>query len=61
MVITTVGTFLAGVAIGIRSTYLFTKTYFKEHMDLGLAAGEDHTTCLLLSINSKPKYSIYRN
>ena len=52
---------MAGVAIGIRSTYLFTKTYFKEHMDLGLAAGEDHTTCLLLNINSKPKYSIYRN
>lgn len=33
---------LAGAAIGISSTYLFTKPYFKEHMDLGLAAGKDH-------------------
>ena len=33
---------LAGAAIGIGSTFLFTKPYFKEHMDLGLAAGKDH-------------------
>ena len=42
MVITIFGMFLAGAAIGISSTYLFTKPYFKEHMDLGLAAGKDH-------------------
>ena len=33
---------LAGAAIGIGSTYLFTKPYFKEHMNVGLSAGKDH-------------------
>lgn len=32
---------LAGAAIGIGSTYLFTKPFQKEKMDLGLSAGKD--------------------
>ncbi|MFK7813695.1 MAG: phosphatase PAP2 family protein [Maribacter sp.] len=32
---------LAGAAIGIGSTYLFTKPYQKEHFDLGFSAGND--------------------
>lgn len=32
---------IAGGAIGIASTYLFTKPYFKEHMDIGFSAGND--------------------
>lgn len=33
---------LAGAAIGISSTYLFTKPLQKEKMDLSLSAGKDH-------------------
>ena len=32
---------LAGAAIGIGSTYLFTKPFFKEHMNIGFSAGND--------------------
>ncbi|WP_273568223.1 phosphatase PAP2 family protein [Maribacter halichondriae] len=32
---------LAGAAVGIGSTYLFTKPYQKEHLDLGFSAGKD--------------------
>ncbi len=32
---------LAGAAVGIGSTYLFTKPYFKEHMNVGLSVGND--------------------
>lgn len=32
---------LAGAAIGIGSTYIFTKPYSREHFDLGLSAGND--------------------
>ncbi len=36
------GDVLVEAAIGIGSTYLFTKPYFKEHMNVGLSAGKDH-------------------
>jgi len=36
------GDVLVGAAIGIGSTYPFTKPYFKEHMNVGLSAGKDH-------------------
>ena len=32
---------LAGAAIGISSTYLFTKPYIKEHFDIGFSAGSE--------------------
>lgn len=32
---------LGGAAVGIASTYLFTKPYQKEHFDLGFSAGND--------------------
>lgn len=41
---------LAGAAIGIGSTYFFTKPYQKEHFDLGFSAGND---TYLLSFNYK--------
>lgn len=32
---------LAGAAIGISSTYLFTKPHFREHMKVGFSTGKD--------------------
>lgn len=32
---------VAGAAVGIASTYLFTKPYQKEHLDLGFSVGND--------------------
>ncbi len=33
---------LVEATIGIGSTYLFTKLYFKEHINIGLSVGKDH-------------------